>query len=200
MRFVGKTRLPLPKAPRLVRRFARDDKGVTAIEFALLAPPFFVLLFAIIECSLIFFAGQVLESAVDEVGRRVRTGELNNTLTAQQFRTEMCKETDILFTCNDLKIDMKVAARFQDLGNPPLPDPVTNNTNFNQYNFTAPCPEEITMVTVSYEWPIYTYFTSDHIYPQSRGSKNPAFRKILLNAISVFRTEPYPVSTGGRTC
>jgi hypothetical protein len=56
------------------------------------------------------------------------------------------------------------------------------------------------MVTASYEWPIFTYFAADNIYPQSRGTNSSAFRKILLNAVTVFRTEPYPAGTGGRAC
>lgn len=187
------------RAPRIVRRFRRDERGVTAIEFAILAPPFFLLLFAIIESSLIFFAGQMLESSVDEVGRRVRTGQLDNTLTQAQFKTELCNTAAILFDCNGLKVDMRVAARFDQLGDPPVPD-ANNNTDFSSYSFTAPCPEEITMVTASYEWPIFTYFASDNIYPQSRGSSGTAFRKILLNAITIFRTEPYPAVSGGRAC
>jgi Flp pilus assembly protein TadG len=188
------------RAPKIVRRFRKNDDGTTAIEFAILAAPFFVLLFGIIESSLIFFAGQMLESSVDEVGRKVRTGQLNNTMTATQFRTEVCNSASILFDCAGIKIDLRVAAKFQDLGNPPIPNASTNATNFSAYNFTAPCPEEIAMVTASYEWPIFTYFAADNIYPQSRGSNSAAFRKILLNAVAVFRTEPYPAGSGGRAC
>lgn len=201
MQFVRYSRVRrLLQLPGVVRRFRADEKGVTAIEFAILAPPFFLLIFAILESSLIFFAGQVLESSVDQVGRRVRTGELNNTITQAQFRQEVCEAASVLFECSKIKIDMRVAARFQDLGDPPQPDPATNQTNYNGYTFTAPCPEEITMVTASYEWPIFTYFVADHVHPQSAGTKNSAFKKIVLNAISVFRTEPYPAGTGGRAC
>lgn len=188
------------RAPRIVRRFRKNDKGTTAIEFAMLAAPFFVLLFGIIESSLIFFAGQMLENSVDEVGRKVRTGQLNNTMTAAQFRTEICNSAAILFDCEGIKIDVKVAARFQDLPNPPIANSLNNSTDFSTYGFTPPCPEEIAMVTASYEWPIFTYFAADNIYPQSRGANNSAFRKILLNAVAVFRTEPYPAATGGRAC
>ena len=50
------------KAKRLVRRlpifrrFVRNERGVTAIEFGFLATPFFMLFMAIIETSLMFFA------------------------------------------------------------------------------------------------------------------------------------------------
>jgi Flp pilus assembly protein TadG len=186
--------------PKLVRRFQKNESGVTVIEFAMLAGPFFVLLMGIIECSLIFFAGQLLESAVDEVGRKVRTGQLNNTLTEAQFKQEVCDSAAILFTCDDIKIDMQVAAEFDDLGDPPVPDASTNVTDYSGYSFTAPCPEEITMVTASYEWPIFTIYVSENVYPQAKGSGSSAFRKILLNAISVFRTEPYPTAAGGRAC
>lgn len=189
------------KAPRTVRRFRREDDGTTAVEFAVLAAPFFVLLFGIIESSLIFFAGQMLESAVDNVGRKIRTGQLDNTITEEQFKDEVCNEAAILFDCNDLQIDLRVAAEFDELDDPPLPDEGTNVTDFSSYSFTAPCPEEIAMVTASYEWPIFTYFASDNIYRDVSGSTgNPVFRKILLNAIAVFRTEPYPAGTGGRSC
>lgn len=190
----------LLQAPRTIRRFRDEESGVTAVEFAILALPFFVLLFGIIECSIIFFAGQMLESSVDDVARRIRTGQLDNSLTASDFKTEMCDSAAMLFDCNKIHVDLQVAATFKDLQDPPLPDPETNTTDFSNYKFTAPCPEQIAMVTASYEWPIFTFFVSDHIYPVSAGSKNSAFKKVLLNAIAVFRTEPYPKSTGGKSC
>ena len=187
--------------PKVVRRFRKKEDGTTAIEFAVLAAPFFVLLFGIIESSLIFFAGQMLETAVDDVGRKIRTGQLDNTITEQQFKDEMCAEAAILFDCNDIKLDLQIAAEFDDLGDPPLPESGDNSTDFSAYSFTAPCPGEIAMVTASYEWPIFTYFASDNIYREVSGSEgNALFRKILLNAIAVFRTEPYPAGTGGRAC
>ena len=74
------------RSPRIVRRFNKDREGTTAVEFAILAFPFFLLLFGIIECSLLFFAGQMLESAVDDVGRKIRTGQLDQTMTEDQLR------------------------------------------------------------------------------------------------------------------
>jgi len=45
----------------LLRRFRRNRGGSAVVEFALVAPLFFALLFAIIETALMFFASQVLE-------------------------------------------------------------------------------------------------------------------------------------------
>ena len=55
------------------RGFAHDESGVTAIEFGLLAVPFFSILGAILETSLVFLSGQVLESAVQDASRLIRT-------------------------------------------------------------------------------------------------------------------------------
>ncbi|MFZ1815548.1 MAG: TadE/TadG family type IV pilus assembly protein [Rhizobiaceae bacterium] len=176
------------QGPKIVRRFRKEDDGTTAIEFAMLAFPFFLLLFGIIECSLLFFAGQMLESAVDDVGRRVRTGQLDNTMTEQQFKDEICTATALLFDCDDLAIDLKIAATFDDLEEPPIPDAgVVDHTAFT---FSAPCPEQIAMITVSTEWPIFTNYVAAHVSNLNSGNA-------LLNAMAVFRTEPYPAAGGG---
>ena len=60
---------------RVVRRFTRHQKGAAAVEFALVATPFLALLFAIIESALVFFAGQMLESAASDAGRMIMTGQ-----------------------------------------------------------------------------------------------------------------------------
>ena len=63
-----------PARPRgLLRRFRRDQRGVTAVEFGMVATPFFALLFAIIETALVFWTTQVLETAVTNASRRVYT-------------------------------------------------------------------------------------------------------------------------------
>jgi Flp pilus assembly pilin Flp len=54
-----------------LRRFRRNRRGSSAVEFALVAPVFFALLFAIIETVIVFFAGQVLETGVQDAGRQL---------------------------------------------------------------------------------------------------------------------------------
>lgn len=188
-RTCGRTRLSrYLQSPKIIRRFNGDREGTTAVEFAMLAFPFFLLLFGIIECSLLFFAGQMLESAVDDVGRRIRTGQLDDTLTESQFKQEICDATALLFNCKEVNVDLKVAATFDELDDPPEPD-ADGKLDLSSYSFTAPCPEQIAMVTVTYEWPVFTNYVASHI------SKLES-RNALLNAIAVFRTEPYPAHTG----
>ena len=49
-----------------MRRFTRKEDGATAIEFGMVAAPFFALLFAILETVFVFYAGQTLENAVGD--------------------------------------------------------------------------------------------------------------------------------------
>ena len=175
------------RSPRIVRRFGSDREGTTAVEFAMLAFPFFLLLFGIIECSLLFFAGQMLESSVDDVGRKIRTGQLDDTMTAEEFKQQICDATSLLFDCDKIKVDLKIAATFDELDEPPKPE--NGKIDTSSYTFTAPCPEQIAMVTVTYEWPVFTNYVAMHISNLSSGNA-------LLNAMSVFRTEPYPAHSG----
>ncbi|MGL1590454.1 TadE/TadG family type IV pilus assembly protein, partial [Vibrio parahaemolyticus] len=61
--------------PRIVRRFKRDDKGSTAIEFAFVIGPFLFLIFATIEVAMVFFASQLLETATADAARLILTGQ-----------------------------------------------------------------------------------------------------------------------------
>ena len=57
-----------PTAPKasMLRRFRRNRRGSAAVEFALVAPIFFGLLFAILELAMVFFASQVLETVTQD--------------------------------------------------------------------------------------------------------------------------------------
>ena len=59
-----------------LRRVLRNEDGATAVEFALIAAPFFFLLFAMLEVAAVFFTGTVLENAVLEAARQLRLHRL----------------------------------------------------------------------------------------------------------------------------
>ena len=170
------------QVPKVVRRLRKEEDGVTAIEFAMLAFPFFMLLMAIIETSILFFAGQVLESAVDDVGRKIRTGQLANNMTENDLRNEICSEAELLFTCSDINIDMQVVATFTELAD--KPEPEDGEIDPDAFGFEAPGPRQIVMVTVMSEWPIYTNYLQQYLSKLTSGNA-------LLTAVAVFRTEPW---------
>ena len=109
-------------APAIVRgrRFARDERGVTAVEFGILALPFFTIIFAIIETAMMFFAQQTLDSAVEDASRMVRTGQAQSQgfdLTA--FRNYMCGYTFNLFNCSNIVIKVEILPTFASVSTTP---------------------------------------------------------------------------------
>jgi Flp pilus assembly protein TadG len=73
--------------PFRLRRYAR--KGSTAVEMALLAPIFFLLLIGITEMSLILAAQQLLENAAFNASRLAKTGYTANGSTQAQTVTQL---------------------------------------------------------------------------------------------------------------
>ena len=59
-----------------VKRLLRSKDGAAAIEFAMLAIPYFVIVFAIIETFVAYTAEQLVANAVDTMGRKLRTGNI----------------------------------------------------------------------------------------------------------------------------
>src|SRR4051795_6864150 len=90
---------------RLLRRFRRNRRASAALEFALVAPMFFALLFAIIETALMFFASQVLETVTQDSARQIMTGQAQNAaMTQAQFKTLVCSKVAALFDCNGISV------------------------------------------------------------------------------------------------
>jgi hypothetical protein len=60
------------------------ERGATAIEFAMIAPFYFLLIIGIMETSMVMFAQHVLESAAANASRIGKTGYVAATKTQQQ--------------------------------------------------------------------------------------------------------------------
>jgi Flp pilus assembly protein TadG len=85
---------------RFGRRLARDEDGVTALEFAMVGFPFFMLLFGIMGTGLYFFSIFNLENAVEQASRPLRTGEAQKAgMTKDQFKTSICNQVAAFFDC-----------------------------------------------------------------------------------------------------
>src|SRR5450432_728024 len=92
---------------KALRRFRRNRRGSAAVEFALVAPVFFALLFAIIETALVFFASQVLETVTQNSARMIMTGQAQTAAyTPAQFATYVCGQVPALFTCANIYIEI----------------------------------------------------------------------------------------------
>lgn len=85
------------------KSFLKNSRGATAIEFAILALPFFGLILGIIQLGIIFLANQSLDSAVEAAAREIRTGQVRSTQTAvADFRTSICNRVAIVIGCDNI--------------------------------------------------------------------------------------------------
>lgn len=171
---------------RLVRKllgFGRDRRGATAVEFALIAAPFFAVLIAILETCLVFLAQEVLQSATNQAARLIMTGQAQSqNLSAAQYQQKVCGLASALFTCSGLYVNVKTFASFSSMTQPsPLQNGKFQSTNMN---FSMGGPGDIEMVQVFYQWPVI-------LAPLGFDLSNMNGSNRLLVGTAVFRNEPY---------
>jgi Flp pilus assembly protein TadG len=149
---------------RLAGRFSRAERGATAVEFALVAGPFVLLIFAVID-----------------VGRTIRTGQVQTTGgTAATFKTAVCARMSWLGSgCNSaLSVDVRTYA-----------DYTTSNTSNS--NTTMPTTMSwnpgvsgsIVLIRAYYSWPLITPLLQTGL--QGSGGKR------VIYAATAFSNEPY---------
>ncbi|NVN87626.1 MAG: pilus assembly protein [Rhodopseudomonas sp.] len=169
---------------RIARRFSRNRGASAAVEFALVAPIFFGLLFAIIETALMFFASQVLETAVQDSARLILTGQAQGAaFSKDQFKTQVCNRINALFDCaGGIYVDVQSYPAFT---NVTIADPVDASKNFvDNTKYLPGAAGDIVVVRVFYQWPLLVTGLGYNISNLS-GSKR------LLSATAAFRNEPF---------
>jgi Flp pilus assembly protein TadG len=168
-----------------LRAFGRDDRGVTLIEFALLAVPFFAITGAVLETSLVFLASQVLDSAVQDSSRLIRTGQAQNaSYTADNFRTAICNGLFNLFNCANLQIKVSIVSDFASATTTSPLNP-TDPTKWTLVPTYSPgVGSQIIMVQVYYKWPVILNFGGLNLATSSDGTH-------LLGSVRVFENEPF---------
>lgn len=181
----------LDRAARRAIHFRRRQDGSVAVEFALISVPFCALLFAIIETSLVFWSGQVLETAVHNASRKVFTGEFAKDMAgvpagqhAQKFKDLVCAGVPGLFDCPTLvSVDVRAFTDFQSVaGLPPIvKDGAINN---GEFGFNPGGPAQTVIVRAAMPYKMLTGFLGS-------GMENLAGGKHLIMATAAFRTEPY---------
>lgn len=85
---------------KLLRSLSKDRKGSAAIEFAILALPFFVVIFAIAEIAVMYFVDSGLDAALHKAVRSVRVGVASNgNWDSKKFKDVVCGELSFSFGC-----------------------------------------------------------------------------------------------------
>lgn len=176
-----------PARRGMLARWRRDEKGITAIEFAMVAPPFLMLLYGIIGVGLYFFTTFTLENALEQAARLIRTGQAQSSgMTAAQFAQEVCDRAPGFVDCTGkLRVSVKNFNEWTQITNATLPTCLDAGGNLtNATSYTPGGSGEVVLVWVCYEWDFSRYIPFLNLSDMGNGSR-------LIQAATTFRTEPY---------
>lgn len=158
----------------------RWRSGVTAIETALVMPPFLLLSFGIIEVSILYLAASTLEGQVAIAARQIRTGNIQSSGDPlADFRELLCGGQTFV-NCDKLIIDVR---NFSSFGAVTYPDYFDEDGEAENNTFDPGGAGDTVLVRVAYQWQILTPFLAPYL---GDGGNTK-----LLHAAAVFRTEPY---------
>jgi Flp pilus assembly protein TadG len=160
--------------------------GGAAVEFALVAAPFFALLVALFQTALVFFAGRVLDATTEQASRYILTGQAQQSnMTQAGFATWVCGKTFALFNCNNFMINVQ---NYSDFASATTAAPtLTFNNNgqvSNTWAWSPGNPGDIVVVQVMYQWPVVLGPLGFNLSNLSNGNR-------LLVSTAVFKNEPY---------
>ena len=178
---MGQTPLPLWKR----RRSRAPREGTAAIEFAIVALPFFFVILAILELGIIFLVDSTMESAVQQASRLVRTGQAQGgAVSPAQFKTALCQGMSVFEGDCEARatVDVRVIPQFR---NPAPPDPTADGQlDPAEGEFDPDAAGDLMLVRVWYQHPVVTPALSQALTRLDSGGA-------LISVTTAFRNEPF---------
>jgi Flp pilus assembly protein TadG len=192
-----------------IARLRESRSGSTAIEFAILALPFFMVIFATIETFVAYNAEQVLANAVDIMARKIRTGQItfnsspakSTDMTEVQFRTAFCNQISIVITCSateatspsKLYIDLRTFTTFANIPTtiPRQSTAAYSDIDTSSFSFAPGGSGTINMLRAYYRWQITTDIVRPYITNiRPAGTTMPT--DYLIVSTAAFKNEIFP--------
>jgi len=128
--------------------FLRDDSGAAAVEFSIVSIPFIIVIFLILNFSLIFLEKQMLAYSIDKEARylKVNTRKVD-TMNSADIRERICNELFIVFqpTCPDINIEIKGFESIED-------KEINSIRDLNKSSISDIHKSKITRLIVKYQW------------------------------------------------
>lgn len=158
--------------------FGRDERGATAVEFALIAPLLFLTLFSLVEIGMLGMMTSGLDNAVGDAARMIRTGRDDGPTSAPGFETAICDKlggnpTD----CRSrLTVSVQKFTRFTDANAVVMAAP--------NGSFDKGAAGDIVIVKADYKWPLMTPFIATAYH------RNGPMEITLASRVA-FKNEPF---------
>jgi Flp pilus assembly protein TadG len=178
---------------RRLRRWRRSESGATAVEFALVAGPFFYVLGCICETGLLLFSEYVIQNSVQEAARLVRTGQVSAadgtvTMSDADFKAQICEQVGLIVDCSGkVSVYVNNAATFAALTaavpNPLAVGPATAGGAITM-SYSPGGQLKAATVIATYDWD-FAFPFMDFLGNFGGGS----IRRIY--GLAIFRNEPF---------
>lgn len=178
-------------------RFRRNEDGVTAIEFGMVGPLFFLLLGSIMETGIMLFTEYTLQTSVQNAARLVRTGQAQDQqLDAAEFKNAICETASIVMDCTGgVNVYMTSAANFATL-QAAVPSYLNIGNSYGgpagPTSYSCGSPSQSVAVIATYDWKFTMPFLKKHFANVDSNSKR------RLAGFAIFQNEPFPSTSN--TC
>jgi Flp pilus assembly protein TadG len=182
------SRLRRPNAPAWVK----DEQGVSAIEFAIVATPFFLFVLGLIGVGLYFFTMSSLSYGVEAAARQIRTGQAQKAaLNVGQFKSLVCAAAGSYINCSKLSVLVQSGDTWSVITPQACVDSNNNmvastGTSSDAISTYAGVASKVVLVTLCYQWDLAQTFSYLKLGKNADGSGSA-----IVQAATAFRTEPY---------
>jgi Flp pilus assembly protein TadG len=166
---------------RAAAAFATCRDGGPAVEFALVAPIFIVVVYATAQCAIIYICNSYLETGAEAAARQVLTNQ-STTLTAAQFKTAVCNNMPALFNCASVMVGLQPATSETSISTT-TPAFNSNGTLSGTLPYQQPTSGQIGVLQVMYQWPVIGL-------PLGWNFANLGNGTYLMMSTQVFKVEP----------
>jgi Flp pilus assembly protein TadG len=168
-------------------RFFRNKNGAVAIEFAALALPFSLLVFAILESCISFAAQQVLSNTTEDIARKLRTGQiLSSDVTETKLKGWICSDLELIVSsgCPGLEVDLQEYSTFANAAKVRIKYTSDDDIDTSGFAVSPGGSGTKNQLRVFYRWPVITDFMRKYMSNLKDG-------KTLLFATVTWQNEPY---------
>lgn len=172
---------------KLIARFSAGRSGAAAMEFALIAVPFFLIILATVQTAIIYMAEQELETVTEQASRYILTNRGSSYTQATFAKNVVCPQVVALFACDKLMIDVQDYGGGTSFSGATTTAPIltfdAKGNVTNTWNYTAGGPGDIMVLRIMYQWPVF-------LKPFGYNLSNLANGNRLMMATAVFKNEP----------
>lgn len=152
------------------------------MEFAIVGPVFFFMLFATIEYGVYFFKKSVAQHVLYETSRVLQTGQVQRSDNPEtEFQAVYCEAAMTIFDCNDISFDVRA---FDSMADIVIPDATFNSSGRpTNFVFQPGKGEQITALRVS--------IPHQFITPMMRDIFQPDGTPAIIVGYSISKNEPF---------